>query len=136
LIGLIGLIAGLVVLFNPLQIMQIAPELIIIILAALALASGVLELYKGIDVRRHGHKDGSHIIVGIGYILTALVLMLMPLLTVGLIVYGFGFFLLFIAGVLIWYGFVLRKMQAEVPEASSGAVEEMPDLVESEQWAE
>lgn len=117
-IGLIGVIAGLFVVLNPLKIANIAPELLIVILAALALLSGIVEIYKGIHVRREGHKDGSHIIVGIGYILTAMVLMLMPLLTVGLVVYGFGFFLLFIAFVLIWYAFVLRKMQHDVPETN------------------
>jgi uncharacterized membrane protein HdeD (DUF308 family) len=109
-IGLIGVFAGLLVVLNPLKIAEIAPELMIIILAALTLGSGILEIYKGIDVRREGHKDGSHIVIGVGYILTAIVLMLMPLLTVGLVVYGFGFFLLFISFVLIWYGFVLRGM--------------------------
>lgn len=110
-IGLLGVIAGLFVVLNPLKIANIAPELLIIILAALALISGIVEIYKGIRVRREGHKDGSHIIVGVGYILTAIVLMLMPLLSVGLVLYGFGFFLLFIAFVLIWYGFVLRGMR-------------------------
>lgn len=142
LIGLIGLIAGLIVMLNPLKIAQIAPELLIIILAGLSLASGVLEIYKGIDVRRHGHKDGSHIVVGVGYILAALVLMLMPLLTVGLIVYGFGFFLLFIAFVLIWYAFVLRKMQHETPETSDvidddiDAIFEVESLIEPEDLVE
>lgn len=109
-IGLIGVVAGLLVVLNPLKIAKIAPELMIIILAALTLGSGILEIYKGIHVRREGHKDGSHIVIGVGYILTAIVLMLMPLLTVGLVVYGFAFFLLFISFVLIWYGFVLRGM--------------------------
>ena len=112
-IGLIGVIAGLFVVLNPLKIMKIAPELLVIILAALALFSGILEIYKGIHVRREGHKDGSHIIIGVGYILTALVLMLAPTLSVGLVIYGFGFFLLFIAFVLIWYAFVLRGMGHE-----------------------
>jgi uncharacterized membrane protein HdeD (DUF308 family) len=110
LMGLIGVIAGLFVALNPLKIVQIAPELLIIVLAALTLISGILEIYKGIQVRREGHKDGSHIVVGVGYILAALVLMLMPMLGVGLIIYGFGFLLLFIAFVLIWYAFVLRGM--------------------------
>lgn len=109
-IGLIGVVAGLLVVLNPLKIAEIAPELMIIILAALTLGSGILEIYKGIHVRQEGHKDGSHIVIGVGYILTAIVLMLMPLLTVGLVVYGFAFFLLFISFVLIWYGFVLRGM--------------------------
>lgn len=107
-IGLIGVIAGLFVVLNPLKIVQIAPELLVIILAALVLITGILEIYKGIHVRREGHKDGSHITVGVGYILSALVLMLMPMLGVGLVIYGFGFFLLFIAFVLIWYAFILR----------------------------
>lgn len=111
LIGLIGVVAGLLVMLNPLKIASIAPELMIIFLAALTLGSGILEIYKGIHVRREGHKDGSHIVIGVGYILAALVLMLMPMLTVGLVVYGFAFFLLFIAFVLIWYGFVLRGMR-------------------------
>lgn len=110
-IGLIGVVAGLLVVFHPLKIVEIAPEVMIIILAGLTLGSGILEIYKGIHVRREGHKDGSHIVIGVGYILTAIVLMLMPLLTVGLVIYGFAFFLLFISFVLIWYGFVLRGMR-------------------------
>lgn len=108
LIGIVGVIAGLFVVLHPLKVLQIAPELLVIILAALMIISGVLEIYKGIHVRREGHKDGSHIVAGVGYILAALVLMLMPMLGVGLVIYGFGFFLLFIAFILIYYGFVLR----------------------------
>jgi uncharacterized membrane protein HdeD (DUF308 family) len=118
LIGLLGVIAGLFVILNPLKILAIAPELLIIILAGLALLSGILEIYKGIHVRRRGHQDGSHIVVGVSFILSALILMMAPLLTVGWVVYGFGFFLLFIAFVLIWYSFVLRKMQDAAPAAS------------------
>jgi uncharacterized membrane protein HdeD (DUF308 family) len=118
LMGLIGVVAGLFVVLNPLKIVQIAPELLIILLAALTLISGILEIYKGIHVRREGHKDGSHIIIGVGYILAALVLMLMPMLGVGLIIYGFGFLLLFIAFVLIWYAFVLRGMGNEEVEVA------------------
>ncbi|MBE2224636.1 MAG: DUF308 domain-containing protein [Anaerolineae bacterium] len=134
LIGLIGVVAGLLVMLNPLKIAEIAPELMIVILAALTLGSGVLEIYKGIHVRREGHKDGSHIIIGVGYLLTALVLMLMPMLTVGLVVYGFGFFLLFIALVLIWYSFVLRGMSHEAAENGddSGGFEDLPDEEETE----
>ena len=138
LIGLIGVVAGLLVILNPLKIAEIAPELMIIILAALTLGSGVLEIYKGIHVRREGHKDGSHIIIGVGYLLTALVLMLMPMLTVGLVVYGFGFFLLFIALVLIWYSFVLRKMKNAAPETSDDMLEadDLTDFEDFEDSAE
>jgi uncharacterized membrane protein HdeD (DUF308 family) len=122
-IGLIGVVAGLLVVLNPLKIAEIAPELLIIILAALTLGSGILEIYKGLHVRREGHKDGSHIVIGVGYILTAIVLMLMPLLTVGLVVYGFAFFLLFISFVLIWYGFVLRGMRNSDVEDDEAADE-------------
>ncbi len=132
LIGLIGVIAGLFVVLNPLKILAVAPELLIIILAALALFSGVLEIYKGIHVRRQGHKDGSHIITGVAFILAALVLMMAPLFTVGWVIYGFGFFLLFIAFVLIWYAFVLRGMRGsgdEVVEEDMSAEE-----AEVESW--
>jgi uncharacterized membrane protein HdeD (DUF308 family) len=124
LIGIVGVVAGLFVVLHPLKILQIAPELLVIILAALMIISGVLEIYKGIHVRREGHKDGSHIVAGVGYVLAALVLMLMPVLGVGLVIYGFGFFLLFIAFILIYYGFVLR--------GSGHNDEEVEDLAEQE----
>lgn len=119
-IGIIGVIAGLIVMLNPLKIGAIAPELLVVLMAFFALISGILEIYKGVHIRREGHKDGSHIIVGVGYLLVALILMLMPImgeLAIGLLIYGFGFFLLFIAFVLIWYAFVLRgysKQPAEI----------------------
>lgn len=132
LIGLLGVIAGLFVVLNPLKILAIAPELLIVILAALALFSGVLEIYKGIHVRRQGHKDGSHIIIGVGFILAALILLMAPLFTVGWVIYGFGFFLLFIAFVLIWYAFVLRGMRSSDDEAVE---EEMSaEEAEVESW--
>ena len=124
-IGILGLFAGLFVILNPLKIGAIAPELLVVLMAAFALISGILEIYKGVHVRREGHKDGSHIIVGLGYLLVALVLMLMPImgdLMIGILIYGFGFFLLFIAFVLIWYAFVLRgysKQPAEVADDES-----------------
>jgi uncharacterized membrane protein HdeD (DUF308 family) len=125
-IGIIGVIAGLFVVFNPLTIGAIAPELLVILMAAFALISGILEIYKGVHIRREGHKDGSHIIVGVGYLLVALILMLMPMmdeLVVGLLIYGFGFFLLFIAFVLIWYAFVLRGYSKQPAEISDDELE-------------
>jgi len=125
-IGLIGVVAGLFVVLNPLQVVKIAPELLIVIMAALALISGVLEIYKGVHVRREGHKDGSHIIAGVGYILVALVLMLMPImgdLAIGLLVYGFAFFLLFISFVLISYAFVLKRMGNEDAEITDDVLD-------------
>ncbi len=138
-IGIIGVIAGLFVILNPLKIAAIAPELLVVLMAAFALISGILEIYKGVHVRREGHKDGSHIIVGVGYLLVALILMLMPImgeLAIGLLIYGFGFFLLFIAFVLIWYSFVLRKMQNAAPETGDDTFDEAQDLIDSEDVVE
>ena len=137
-IGILGLLAGLFVMLNPLKIGAIAPELLVVLMAFFALISGILEIYKGAHIRREGHKDGSHIVVGVGYLLVALILMLMPImgeLVIGLLIYGFGFFLLFIAFVLIWYAFVLRGMSHKVAENGDDG-EGFEDLTDAEEETE
>ncbi|MBP6806439.1 MAG: DUF308 domain-containing protein [Chloroflexi bacterium] len=112
LIGLLGVLVGIVVLANPNKSLQLAPELIIYILAGVVLLSGVLEIVKGLELRRLGHPDSSDIVVGVLYIISAVCLLLVPNMAIGIMFFAFAFLLLFIGGVLVYYAFVLRQPAA------------------------
>ncbi len=112
LIGLLGVLAGIFVLANPSQTLQMAPEVIIYILAGVVLLTGVLETAKGLYLRSQGHSDWSDVVVGVLYIMSAVCLLLVPNMALGILFYAFAFLLLFIGGILVYYAFVLRRLAA------------------------
>lgn len=112
LIGLLGILAGVFVLSNPSKTLQLAPNLIIYILAGIVLLTGVLETAKGIYLRSLGHSDWSDIVVGVLYIISAVCLLLVPTMAIGILFFAFAFLLLFIGGILVYYAFVLRQPAA------------------------
>ena len=112
LIGLLGVLVGIFILANPGQSLQMAPEVIIYILAGVVLLSGLLEIVKGLQLRRLGHADSSDIVVGVLYVISAICLLLVPNMALGILFYAFAFLLLFIGGILVYYAFVLRRPAA------------------------
>ncbi|MCB8982653.1 MAG: DUF308 domain-containing protein [Ardenticatenaceae bacterium] len=108
-IGVLGVLAGIFVLLNPSETLQMAPELIVYILAAVVLITGVLEISKALTGGKGGSPNWSGVALGVLYIVSAGCLLLLPNMAIGIIFYAFSIVLIFIGLILVYYAFTLRR---------------------------
>lgn len=129
--GIIGILVGLVAVAHPALFGGIAGLTVIIILAAYAIAGGVMEIIVAIRERKAIEGEGWMILSGVFSILFGIALLLAPLLSLDLFIRVAGSFAIFFGIVAIFASFKFRKLKDLSSSETPGKVVDTTATVET-----
>jgi len=118
-LGVIGVLAGIIALMNPLFFSAITIQLIVFVFAFKSIASGVLNMISAWHLRREIDNEWMLGLSGLFSVLFGVILFLYPLLTLEFLITFTAIYLLIVGVLQILLAFKMKGWQMELEAAQS-----------------